>query len=1385
MLKEEPKLRQLQRNDPLQNFSQFKINIIKEIQKKSGELASCIEADVRPSAPTSSPAEPVKPNSNIMALLIARLSSTMSMTPTELDVWEDYGIKLAAHRDLLKEHDRSTTLALVDFPRYNKDCFSILETNISEATILSICDVATGVPGADKAYKEKDTFAFLKMAGVHVDNVPADVKGTSILSHKTALDTYRQRVGSTIDEHVAEYRRREKTFLDARGSPFLPYELTMQADSFLKTLDQERWGGKDGWIDSRNKTGTMKTDLSAIIDDLRIEETRTANLLSIERAKEFDIKGGTAHATSAETRKAVKAVSAGGGTTSKPVDSTAAKSCSGVVNDRSQPYAVAGHTKNFTPRFPSFTRCNACQAFYRARVADGSITAPVRAARPKAKSGRKAGQAHRSEAEEEDEGDDEEYGEDEVKYGNFTMKRDGVTFVTIAETDQDLQTANQTLSESSGATRDDFLYFDNCANSPTIRDLSLAIDVRKGGRKMRISGSVPGGITVDQFGRVGDIGRCPCSSDFAKNLISENALLASGWDILHNTKTSPHYFCSKDGRPTVVFELDDAGLYKVSIEKFKAAFPELYNAEANNVDVTRSQTVFTKGQRYRAEQYWTDHHTVLCHTSPERVISALAAGLVKDSPYTEADVRNSKIIFGDCRTCALTKGTKHRRTGHYPSPPQTAGEKLVGDLFFILGCVFMLVSCRLVKLRTVRRLRNKSSSQIMLGLGETFDVWKHYGASPKLLGWDQEPAIVACEHEIMSRIGVKLELSAPGVHQPEAERNIRTVKEPVYAYIKSLPHAVDAEMVDYIIRDVVSLGNLFPTVATAPQSPRSMLDGERLDYRRYALYYPGMVGEVAIPYTDKSGDRKETVYVLGHRGNNPVVRILGGNQRLVIREKYITPISKTPAIIKLIEDSITGNARVAYNDMMSEIGEYYATIERELGAEQATVDGAAEVTSRGVEAPTIITFGDLPPVPDEGPALESTAEALTPATIAAPSSVSTEPTSMNPIPDQTAEAVTSSAPEVSRVVPSLTPTTAAAVQQVRPATSIPAATASRPVRAAAQRPVGFYSDSRNNVKSKERESFATSMRQANMSLHHPEDLDELYAFHMHSTECAKRYGKEKQETAGLAEVINLIGRTGLHGMDSTKMTSEEMTRVLPAFMFYKAKDPLPGSDDDDVPDLTESVVDPEEAPWTEVISRSARRQKSKPSKTAHGRKAQRDNERDAKAKIRARLVGGGNHQHRGPELADQVAPTARSTSHNILLTLAALENRGVEVGDVPSAYLQTKHVTSDGLPIFVRADRETTRLIVKAYPDMACLVRPDGTMILRVDLALYGLVESAWLWYKELVRVLEEMGYTIAEADRGLAYKFCYDDGKCIGSNFASLHVDDILCTPSNNESGR
>ena len=92
-------------------------------------------------------------------------------------------------------------------------------------------------------------------------------------------------------------------------------------------------------------------------------------------------------------------------------------------------------------------------------------------------------------------------------------------------------------------------------------------------------------------------------------------------------------------------------------------------------------------------------------------------------------------------------------------------------------------------------------------------------------------------------------------------------------------------------------------------------------------------------------------------------------------------------------------------------------------------------------------------------------------------------------------------------------------------------------------------------------------------------------------------------------------------------------------------------------------------------------------------------------KLKARWVGGG-HRQQPDDKTIVAAPTARPASHNMLLNYAALKKASITIGDIPAAYLQTKHRSVDGsdTPLHVRMDAATTGLVVEAYPDIATLL---------------------------------------------------------------------------------
>ena len=266
-------------------------------------------------------------------------------------------------------------------------------------------------------------------------------------------------------------------------------------------------------------------------------------------------------------------------------------------------------------------------------------------------------------------------------------------------------------STSGSYDSEDLVYFDNCSNMNIIKDHSLALDIRKECTTTRITGSIPGTLTATLSADIGDLGRGCYNPEFSRNLISEDSVLKAGYRVLRDSEDGHAYTLSKEGRPPLIFHANTEGTFSITASALRAHFRDLYST-ANLTDVDRSTMIFTKRQRERAAIYHHDHSHCLGHVHHDRIINALRTGLLTNVPYTEADVRNAQIIYGPCPQCSRTKGTKHQQLGHYPDYPTTPGEHLAGHLFTIMGILFSIITCRLVKLRCVTRLKNKGAAEI-------------------------------------------------------------------------------------------------------------------------------------------------------------------------------------------------------------------------------------------------------------------------------------------------------------------------------------------------------------------------------------------------------------------------------------------------------------------------------------------------------------------------------------------------------------------------------------------------------------------------------------------------------------------------------------------------
>ena len=410
------------------------------------------------------------------------------------------------------------------------------------------------------------------------------------------------------------------------------------------------------------------------------------------------------------------------------------------------------------------------------------------------------------------------------------------------------------------------------------------------------------------------------------------------------------------------------------------------------------------------------------------------------------------------------------------------------------------------------------------------------------------------------------------------------------------------------MRDTVVLLNYMPNSELADASPRSVLDGERLNYERWSRVYAGQVAEFEIPYVhqNKKGVRKEIGYVIGHQGDNPIVRLLPQGKRLVIRSAHVRVLEKSPAILQLIEQGITGAKRQQYNDLLTEIDEFYASSPDEPSDIPVPISEsfAPDDDERTSPSPRTVVLEQLERAPSPTSAFPANTD-LQETTVSAPDAEADPPQSTAVIEDS--PPITTPAPDQITHTPQV---------ETQPR---------RSSRSGANKPEGFYA-----------------------RLNRGENVADYTACHMRASECERLYGVEPTLEAGLAEVTNMIGRGAAIPQDYRSLTEDIIKDALPSFLFYKAKDELPGEEP-----KTTDVVDPKAGHATFLdpqvllsLDTTDREANSGAWTTVTRKSAKKRSKRSKRAKLKGRFVGGGHRQSRAEVLAERVAPTARGTIAN-------------------------------------------------------------------------------------------------------------------------------------------
>ena len=127
-------------------------------------------------------------------------------------------------------------------------------------------------------------------------------------------------------------------------------------------------------------------------------------------------------------------------------------------------------------------------------------------------------------------------------------------------------------------------------------------------------------------------------------------------------------------------------------------------------------------------------------------------------------------------------------------------------------------------------------------------------------------------------------------------------------------------------------------------------------------------------------------------------------------------------------------------------------------------------------------------------------------------------------------------------------------------------------------------------------------------------------------------------------------------------------------------------------------------------------------------------------RMKARLVAGGHRQDRSLyREVETSSPTVALSTVLITASIAAHRGEHVMTLDHKAAYLNAAMVDR---AVHVKLPREVSALLCKLTPNHLRYLRKDGTIVVKLRKALYGCIESAVLWYKELSSTLGSLGFT-------------------------------------------
>eukprot|EP00557_Chaetoceros_sp_GSL56_P005694 CAMPEP_0176500028 /NCGR_PEP_ID=MMETSP0200_2-20121128/13286_1 /TAXON_ID=947934 /ORGANISM="Chaetoceros sp., Strain GSL56" /LENGTH=1532 /DNA_ID=CAMNT_0017898575 /DNA_START=170 /DNA_END=4768 /DNA_ORIENTATION=+ len=159
-------------------------------------------------------------------------------------------------------------------------------------------------------------------------------------------------------------------------------------------------------------------------------------------------------------------------------------------------------------------------------------------------------------------------------------------------------------------------------------------------------------------------------------------------------------------------------------------------------------------------------------------------------------------------------------------------------------------------------------------------------------------------------------------------------------------------------------------------------------------------------------------------------------------------------------------------------------------------------------------------------------------------------------------------------------------------------------------------------------------------------------------------------------------------------------------------------------------------------------------------------------KLKGRLVADGRMQDK-KIYKGLKSPMASIEVIIMCLVIGCLKRMKFAKADIGGAYLNA--YLDDADEVFMEISREIAEILFEAMQELQVYKTEDGKLIVKIEKALYGLVQSAALWFETLTKFLKSLGFVPNEFNPCVMNKQVDN-----GTMTIVLYVDDILIMSEN-----